>query len=75
MPALGLTPLAPLPGRALSEDYAVVNAIDLFTDHETYFHALSLEFNLGWATLKSIGGYIDFESLWRSDVGLPSGFL
>ncbi len=72
--ALGLTPLLPLPGDPIGDSYTVVNAIDPFTDRESYLHALTLEFDLGWATLKSISGYMDFESFWRSDVGLPSGF-
>ena len=52
----------------------MVNRIDPFTDREMDLHALTVEFDLGWASLKSITGYIDFESLWISDVGLPSGF-
>ena len=71
---LGLTPLTTPPAGVLSDDYTVVNRIDPLTDRETDLHALTIEFDLGWATLKSISGYIDFDSLWRSDVGLPGGF-
>jgi len=72
--ALGLTPMTVPPAGVLSDDYTVVNRIDPLTDREMDLHALTIEFDLGWASLKSITGYIDFDSLWRSDVGLPSGF-
>ncbi|MCY4514991.1 MAG: TonB-dependent receptor [Candidatus Tectomicrobia bacterium] len=70
----GLTPLLTPPAGVIGDDYSVVNSIDPFTDREMDLHALTVEFDLGWASLKSITGYIDFYSLWTSDVGLPSGF-
>ena len=71
---LGLTPLVTPPTGTVDDRYVVVNSIDPYTDREMDLHALTLDFDLGWATLKSITGYIDFGSTWTSDVGLPSGF-
>lgn len=71
---VGLTPLVNPVTGVLDDGYTVVNSIDPFTDREMYLHALTAELDLGWATLKSITGYIDFDSLWTSDVALPGGF-
>lgn len=72
---LGLTPLTATPTGIVDDDYSVVNSIDPRTKRELNMHALTMEWDLGWGTFKSITGYIDFDNSWRSDVGLPSGFV
>ena len=70
----GLTPLAtPLTGL-IDDNYNIVNRMDPLTDVDMDMHALTVEFDLGWATLKSITGYVDFENKWISDVAFPSAF-
>ena len=71
---LGLTPLSTPLTNVLNDDYTIVNRHDPITDRESTLHALTVEFDLGGVTLKSITGYMDFESLWRSDVAFPSAF-
>ena len=56
------------------DDHRVTNWQDPRSEREADLHILNAEIDFGWATLKSITGYMDFDSYWRADTAAPSAF-
>lgn len=67
-------PAAPL-ALAVNDDYDIVNKVDPKFTLESILHTLTAEFDLGWATLKSITGYMDFESRLRAGTPAPGNLV
>lgn len=64
-----------LPTSKVADDsYTVIERFDPALERETMIHALTMEWDLGPVTLKSITGYVDFEQFYRSDVAMPSAY-